>query len=310
MCIRDRAHAGILETDAAETVAAKLERAVPARPDKDWVCSRLRPLVGLEASLAGRDENFTAWLRFLEGLAASRPMVLFVEDLHWADDALLAFFEFLAVHVGAVPLLVIATARPELFAGSPAFAASGGRVTRVWLERLSDDETLQLVTALPEAAGVGDDVIAAIVHRAEGNPFYAEELARLLDDTALRDAQRLGGGAASLPGTVQAVIAARIDALSAGSKACLADAAVVGHTFWRGALVALGDGDAAKVDEALGELLARQLVRHVPESSMRDEDELAFCHGLVGDVTYHGLPRGVRAGKHAALAYWLSFIHI
>ncbi len=299
-----KAHAGILETDDAETVAAKLERVVAARPDKDWVCSRLRPLVGLEAPQAARDENFAAWLRFLEGLATSRPMVLCVEDLHWADEALLAFFEFLALHVGAVPLLVVATARPELFANSPAFAASGGRVARVWLERLSDEETMQLTKALPEAAGVGDDVIEVIVRRAEGNPFYAEELARLLDDTALRGVQRLVDGEASLPGTVRAVISARIDALSAESKACLADAAVVGHTFWSGALAALGGRDSAKVEEALDELLSRQLVRHVHESSMRDEDEFIFCHGLVGEVTYHALPRGVRAHKHAALAYW------
>jgi class 3 adenylate cyclase/tetratricopeptide (TPR) repeat protein len=299
-----KAQAGILETDDAETVAAKLERVVRTWPEKDRMLTRLRPLVGLEAPQAGRDENFAAWLRFLEELAASRPMVLCVEDLHWADEALLAFFESLAVHVGSVPLLVVATARPELFAGSPDFAASGGRVTRIWLERLSDEETLRLVTALPEAAGVGAVAIDAIVQRAEGNPFYAEELARLLDDTAPRDARRLVGGETSLPGTVQAVIAARIDALSAQSKACLADAAVVGEDFWPGALAALGDGNAAKVEESLGDLLARRFVRRVSESSMRDEDEFAFCHGLVGDVAYHGLPRGVRASKHAALAYW------
>jgi len=231
-------------------------------------------------------------------------MVLCVEDLHWADGALLAFFEFLAIHAVAVPLLVVATARPELFAGSPAFAASSGRVTRIWLQRLSDQETRQLVTALPEAAAVGDTVIEAVVRRAEGNPFYAEELARLLDDTALRDVRRLVGGEANLPGTVQAVIAARLDALSPESKARLADAAVVGHAFSSGALIALAGGDSVKVDEALRELLARQLVRPVRESSMQDEDEFAFSHGLVGDVTYHALPRGVRASKHAALARW------
>lgn len=301
-----KAHAGIRETDDAETIAARLERVIPAMPDRAWVCGRLRPLVGLDASPVGRDENFAAWLRFLEELAAARPMVLCVEDLHWADDALLAFFDFLVVHVGAVPLMVVATARPELFTRSPAFAASGGRVTRVWLERLSDEETRQLVTALPEATGVGDDVIAAIVRRAEGSPFYAEELTRLLDDTPLRDVRRLAGGDDPLPGTVQAVIAARIDALSAEGKACLADAAVMGHRFWSGALSALGGGDAAPVEQALFELLSRQLVRHVHDSSMRDEDEFTFCHGLVGDVAYHGLPRGARAKKHAALARWIE----
>ena len=299
-----KAHAGILQTDDAETAAARLEHAVPAGPDRDWVYGRLRPLVGLEAPQAGRDENFAAWLRFLEGLAASRPMVLIVEDLHWADDALLTFFQFLAARVGSVPLLVVATARPELVAADAAFIASGGRVTRIWLDRLSDEETMQLVAALPEAAGVADEVIEAIARRAEGNPFYAEELARLLDETALRDSPGLAVREAFLPGSVQAVIAARVDALSAQGKACLADAAVVGPNFWTGALVALGGGDAAQVEDALCELLSRRLVRHVQESSMRDEDEFAFCHGLVCDVTYHALPRGARAGKHAALAYW------
>ena len=298
-----KAHAGILQTDDAETVAARLERVVPAGPDRDWLCSRLRPLVGLEAPQAGRDESFAAWLRWLEGLAAARPMVLCVEDLQWADDALLAFFDFLAVHAGAVPLLLVVTARPELRASGPAFAASGGRATRVWLERLSDRETMQLVAALPEAAGVDDEVIGAIARRAEGNPFYAEELARLLGDTALRDLQRLESDAGALPRTVQAVIAARLDALPAESKVCLGDAAVVGHVFWTGALVALG-GDAVTVEEALSELLDRRLVRHVQDSSMRDEDEFAFCHGLVGEVSYHALPRGARARKHAALASW------
>ncbi len=299
-----KAHAGILRTDDAETVAARLERMVPAGADKDWVCGRLRQLVGLEAPPAGRDESFAAWLRCLEGLAAARPMVLCVEDLQWADDALLTFFDFLAAHVGTVPLLVVATARPELRASGPAFAPSGGRATRMWLERLSDRETMQLVAALPEAAGVGDEVIGAIARRAEGNPFYAEELARLMGDTTHRDLQLLESGAGALPRTVQAIIAARLDALSAESKACLGDAAVVGHVFWAGALVALGAGDAVTVEEALRELLDKRLVRRVQDSSMRDEDEFAFCHGLVAEVSYHTLPRGARARKHAALASW------
>ena len=299
-----KAHAGIVEGDDAETVAARLDRAIPQIPDRDWVRSRLRPLVGLESSAAGRDESFAAWSRFLEGLAASRPMVLCIEDLHWADDGLLAFFQYLAAAIGPVPLLLVATARPDFLESGRTLAAAGGRVNRLWLEHLSDTQTRQLVEALPEAAGVPAEVIETVVHRAEGNPFYAEELTRFLGDKAVGDVLPATGAQAPLPGTVQAVIAARIDALSPESKSCLADAAVVGHTFWTGALVALGDGDAASVKGALVDLLAKRLVRSVPESSLRDEEEFVFSHGLVGDVAYGELPRGARAGRHAVFARW------
>jgi class 3 adenylate cyclase len=125
-----KAQAGILETDDAATAEAKLERIVPEGRDREWLRNRLHPLVGLPAPQAGRDENFTAWLRFLEGLAASGLAVLVFEDLHWADEALLAFLEFFAGNVDDVPLLVIATARPQLFEKHPAFADSIGTPVR------------------------------------------------------------------------------------------------------------------------------------------------------------------------------------
>jgi class 3 adenylate cyclase/tetratricopeptide (TPR) repeat protein len=299
-----KAHAGIRETDDAGTAAEKLERVVPEGPGRDWICARLRPLVGLEAPHVEREENFAAWLAFFEGLAAALPLVLVVEDLHWAEDALLAFFEYVSVHAGASPLMVVGTARPEMFETGGSFAASAGRIARVWLDRLSDGETERLIAALPEAAALDRRVLDAIVRRAEGNPFYAEELARLWSDTALRDDLLGPAAAASLPLSVQAVIASRIDALSAKGKACLADAAVVGQSFWSGAIVALERGDEAIVEEALRELLTRRLVRHVPDSSVENEDEYAFCHWIVRDVIYRQLPRDVRAAKHAAVARW------
>jgi len=308
-----KAHAGIRETDDAGMVAGKLMRVVPDGPGRDWICDRLRPLVGLDAPHVEREQNFAAWLAFFEGLAAALPLVLVVEDLHWAEDALLAFFEYVSVHAGASPLMMVGTARPEVFETSPAFASSAGRIARIWLDRLSDGDMGRLVAALPEAAAFDRSVLAAIVRRAEGNPFYAEELARLSSDTALRDdppgaagAPSLPGavGGASLPRSVRAVIASRIDALSAAGKAGLADAAVVGQTFWSGALLALEGGDDLLVEQALRELLARQLVRHVRYSSMEGEEEFTFCHGLVRDVVYRQLPRDARAARHAAAARW------
>jgi tetratricopeptide (TPR) repeat protein len=222
-----------------------------------------------------------------------------LEDLHWADEALLAFVDYVAVHAADFPLLLVATARPAAFEQHPAFAASGGRVTRIWLDRLSDDETRALVTSLPEMDGRGAHTVDLVVQRADGNPFFAEELAKLLVES--------GGNAdlAALPQSVQAVLAARIDTLSPATKSTLADAAVIGVVFWRGALRALGAAAQASIDEGLLELESRQLVRAIRQPLLEDEEEFAFAHWMVREVAYGEVPRGVRALKHVAFAHWL-----
>ena len=299
-----RAHAGILETHDASMVAELLQRAVEDGPDHDWLCERLRPLVGLDAPEVEPGQNYAAWLRFLRDAAGRRPLVLVVEDLHWADEALLAFLEYVSLHAAGAPLLIIATARPALFGHHPSFAASGGRVTRMWLERLSDEQTRRLVASRPEMVGLDAATVDLVVRSAEGNPFFAEELASLLAERAPDAAGTVADRA--LPQSVQAVIAARIDALSPPAKATLADGAVIGVKLWRGALPPLGGRDAAAVDESLRELVDRQLLRPVRQSSLHGEEELVFRHGMIREVAYHELPRGARATKHAAFARWLE----
>jgi class 3 adenylate cyclase/tetratricopeptide (TPR) repeat protein len=293
-----QAHAGILETHDPETAAGLLERVVEEGPDHRRLCERLRPLIGLDAPEAEPEENYAAWLQFLVQVTAHRPLVLVLEDLHWADEALLAFVDYVATNAAGLPLLLVGTARPEVFERRPAFAASGGRVTRIWLDRLSDEETADLVASLPEMNGRGRSTIDLVARRAEGNPFFAEELARLLEDSG-------GEAAAGLPQSVQAVIAARIDALSPAAKVTLADGAVIGAAFWRGALDALGAEDAGPVDESLLELEGRQLVRSVRQPLIAGEREYAFAHGMFREVAYGEVPRGQRALKHAAFARWL-----
>ena len=111
-----KAHAGILETDPPEVATVKLDLVVPPGGERAWFRQRLLPLLGIEASSsAERGELFTAWRRFFEHVAATHPTVLVFEDLHWADPALLAFLEHLLEHAAGVPLLLLGTARPELF---------------------------------------------------------------------------------------------------------------------------------------------------------------------------------------------------
>ena len=185
---------------------------------------RLRALVGLPSSEASREENFSAWVRFCEGIAAKRPAVLVFEDLHWADDALLAFLEHLAARMASAPLLVVATARPELFERAPHFA-SCGPVTRIGLRPLTTGGDRR---AWPRSCSTGRraHAVGQIVEQCGGNPFYVEQSARLLADSSR----------APLPESVQAVIAARLDRLPSAQKALLGDASIVGTVFWSGAL--------------------------------------------------------------------------
>ncbi len=295
-------HAGILETHAPEQVARLLELAVDEGPDHRWICERLRPLVGLDAPDADLEENHAAWLRFFGQIAAKRPLVLVIEDLHWADEALLAFIDHVGLNLTDGPLLVVGTARPELLSRRQTFAASEGRVTRIWLDRLSEGETRTLVASLPEMEATEPATVAVVARRAEGNPFFAEELARLIADGSSDPA----GALSALPQSVQAVVAARIDALSPEAKSALMDAAVIGAAFWRGALEALTGPAGGSVAENLAQLADRQLVRRVRQPLVQGEEEYAFCHGMVREVAYGELPRAVRARKHVAFARWLE----
>jgi class 3 adenylate cyclase len=291
-----KGHAGIRDSDELAAVEAKLEAVLPPGADQEWFRQRLRALLGLPAPEAPREQSFAAWLRFFEGIAAAEPTVLVFEDLHWADAALLDFLEYLTSHLADVPLLVVGTARPELFERRPGFAA-GAAVTRVNLGPLSAGETARLVAGLLTEPGERASAVGEVVQRCGGNPFYAEQSARLLADTSLD---------LPLPDSVQAVIAARLDTLPADEKALLGDASVIGGVFWEGAVTALSKREPQDIEAMLSRLLEHRLVRRVRESSMEGECEYSFAHALAREVAYRQLPKAVRARRHAAAAAWLE----
>jgi class 3 adenylate cyclase/tetratricopeptide (TPR) repeat protein len=301
-----KAEAGILESDSAEVAATKLERTVaPDEQDRPWLIERLAPLVGIEApSPAERQELFTAWRRFLEGLAMWRPTVLVFEDLHWADQALLAFLEYLAEWSQGVPLLILCAARPELYERRPGWGAGQRNAQTIDLSPLSDEETAELVSHLTRTTVLGRDLERAIVERAEGNPLYAEEFVRLVADRRLEHAE--GSAEPALPESVHALIAARLDTLSPDRKSLLQDAAVVGNVFWVGALRDMSGRELEEIEAALHDLVRKELVRPVRTSSMEGEREYSFWHLLVRDVAYSQIPRSERIRRHRATATWIE----
>ena len=298
-----KAEAGILESDSPDVAAEKLDATIPPdEAERQWLLQRLAPLVGAEtASPAERQELFTAWRRFLEGLAANRPSVLVFEDLHWADDALLAFLEYLTEWSQDVPLLVLCAARPELYERRQGWGAGQRNAQTINLSPLSDSETAELVAYLTKRVVLSRELEQAVLERAGGNPLYAEEFARLLAD---RGGEAVDEG--ELPDSVQALIAARLDTLPAERKSLLQDAAVVGKIFWAGALVEIGAHSEAELELALHELARKELVRPARVSSMEGESEYSFWHLLVRDVAYAQIPRAERARRHRSAAAWIE----
>jgi len=316
-----KAQAGILEFDDPATVAAKLADTVAAvveePAERQWLETRLAPLLGLASDMEARTgtpeqaETFTAWRRFLEAVAARRPLVLVLEDLHWADDALLAFVRHLAEEARSVPLLVVATTRPELFDRDPDWGQGPpGRATTVTLAPLSDADTTRLIAALLGRAVARDGAHATLLGRIGGNPLYAEQVCRMLDDQGLleRDDRtvRLTAAETVLPDSIQAVIAARLDTLTPERRALLQDAAVVGTVFWSGALGAIAGRDPAATGADLEELARRAFIREVRGTSVAGEAEYAFWHNLTREVAYGQLPRTARVARHRAVAAWIE----
>ena len=300
-----KAEAGILDSDDQHAAAAKLAETVAAvfadDSERAWLDSRLAPLVGSGSGGAAvsREESFTAWRRFLEAMGARRPTVLVVEDLHWADAALLEFLEHLLDWSLPVPLFLLCTARPELFERQPSWGGGKRNATTISLSPLSTEESGRLLQLLLDRTVLPAETQSVLIERAGGNPLYAEQFARILEERG--DIEGF-----SVPETVQALVAARLDTLRPELKSLLHDAAVVGRVFWSGAVAAVAGRERQEARRELNELVHREFVRPVRVASIEGEDEFSFWHALVRDVAYQQIPRAPRAEKHVAAALWIE----
>ena len=285
-----KAHAGVYESDSPEAATEKLDSVLPEVEGLASLRTGLLRLLGIDSGQpASREESFAAWRRFFELIAAEGPTVLVVEDLHWADSGLRDFLRYLADSAAAVPLLVLCTARPELLEQEEGW----GDIVK--LAPLTGDATAQLLEALLTER-LEDDVKAAILERVAGNPLYVEEFVQLMADRGP------GGEMLAFPDSLQALIAARLDALDPEHKGLLQDAAVVGNVFWPGALAAMGCREAIESARALDDLTRKEIVRPASTSSIEGEEEYAFWHILVRDVAYSQIPRAERGRRHRSAA--------
>ena len=314
-----KAEAGILESDPPDEARTKLSRSIDAvvedPSERDWLLARLGPLVGLgEMGSAGdRSESFTAWRRSLEALATQHPLVLVLEDLHWADPVLLEFVEHLTDWTIDLPVLLVCAARPELYERAPGWGGGKRNATTISLAPLSDAETAVLISALLDRAVLPAETQRALLERAGGNPLYAEEFVQMLIDRGLLErgrAVRLREDVAGVPvpESIQAIIGARLDALGPETKTLLQDASVIGREFWAGALAMMGRVEPELVRTRLQEAARLELIRPVQPSSIKDDEEYGFWHLLIRDVAYAQLPRAERGTKHRAAAEWIAAV--
>jgi class 3 adenylate cyclase/tetratricopeptide (TPR) repeat protein len=245
--------------------------------------------IGESGEPAQADETAWAMRRLLERLARDRPVVVAVEDIHWAQPALLDLLDHLVVLSAASPILVVCLTRPELLEARPGWAIPHPGRSIMVLDALDEREARELAEHLGAS-----DLAEQIVRRAEGNPLFVEQLVAV------------GPEEGELPASIQAVLAARIDRLDADERMLLQRAAIEGRTFHAGALASLlPEPRRRAMPGSLVELARRGLIAG-DRPQFHREDAFRFTHALIRDVAYASVPKSLRAELHAGVADWLE----
>jgi class 3 adenylate cyclase/tetratricopeptide (TPR) repeat protein len=304
----------ISEDEEPATAHAKLQATLLEHildpEERGFVEPRLAHLLGL-ADHQARDQQdlFAAWRLFFERLAESYPTVLAFEDMQWADASLLDFVEYLLDWSRSSPIFVVTLARPELLERRPTWGAGQRSFTSLYLEPLSPQAMDELMTGL--VPGLPDAPREQILARAEGVPLYAVETVRMLLDRGLLvqegTAYRLTGpvGALEVPETLHALIAARLDGLSAEERRLLQDAAVLGKTFTQDALAALAGADA-EIEALLTTLVRKEVLGVQADVRSPEHGQYGFLQDLVRHVAYETLSKRERRARHLGAAAHLS----
>jgi class 3 adenylate cyclase/tetratricopeptide (TPR) repeat protein len=306
-----RMRAGIAEGEEPGSARAKLrsalERYVDDTDEREWIEPRLGQLLALEGQGEGdRSDLFAGWRLFLERLADRDPVVLAFEDMQWADASLLEFLEYLLEWSRSHRLFVLALARPELGERSPGWGTSTRNATTLSLEPLGQEAMQDLLDGL--VPGLPEDIRRQVLDRAEGVPLYAVETLRMLLDRGLLERHgseyRPTGPIDSLevPETLHALVAARLDGLSGDERRLLQDAAVIGKTFPREALVAVTSVPEADVDTLLAALARKEILSLQIDPRSPERGQYAFLQDLLRQVAYETMPRSDRKSRHLAVA--------
>jgi class 3 adenylate cyclase/tetratricopeptide (TPR) repeat protein len=309
--VRGRAR---LQEDADEpttraAIAAMLEQHVPDPAERAWIEPAMLSLLGLDAGV-GSQQLFGAWRTFFERLAASSPVVMVFEDLHFADAGLLDFIDQMLEWSRSAPILILTLARPELLERRPDWGAGKRSFVSVHLEPLSVEAMRELLAGL--VPGLPMAARDAIVGRADGVPLYAVETVRMLlaqgrlipDEGVYRPADDLSELA--VPETLTALISARLDELDSADRGLIADAAVLGQSFSPAALAAVSGIDDGSLEPRLRTFVRRELLVQQVDPRSPERGQYAFVQALIREVAYKTLAKRDRKIRHLAAARYFE----
>ncbi|MGH3019692.1 MAG: ATP-binding protein, partial [Gaiellaceae bacterium] len=301
--------AGIGDGDSVEVAHARLVGLLSGEEDADLVARKVAAAVGLGTGAVATEEASWAVRRLFEALARDEPLVVVFDDIQWGEETFLDLLEHVVGWSRGAPILVVCLARPELGDVRPGWGDGRPNAEPVLLEQLADDDCHLLVQRLLGEGELDEQVLAHLVERGGGNPLFIEELlAMLLDDGLL---ERENGrwsvagdvGAVPIPGTIQAVLAARLDRLPTDERRVIERGAVEGELFHREALTALlGEADLAM---PLEDLVRKDVLRPA-RGTLAGADAYRFRHLLIRDAAYSTIPKEVRAELHRRFADWLE----
>ncbi len=288
---------------------AGLERFVPDADERTWLGPRLGVLLGIgSVGSFPREDLFSAWTVFLQRIGEDRnPVVLVIDDAHHADDGLLQFVEHLLA-VGTFPCFVVLLSRPGLLEDNPTLATNR-RATVSHLPALDDREIATLLDGL--VVGLPDGVRESLVARSEGVPLFAVETVRSLIDRdlviprggqyVLADPDALDLDSIGAPASLQALIAARLDALDPEQRHLVERASVIGNVFSREQIAALCP-DLADLEAVLAGLMRQQILSQMASRFSADFGHYQFVQSVVRQVAYSSLSRRDRRAAHIAVA--------
>ena len=306
-----RMRAGIAEADqpveARRKLDAMLDRYLADDVERRWVEPRMAHLLGLDQAPPGtREELFSAWRTLFERTAELGVTAMVFEDLHWADPGLLDFIDSLLEWARSSAIMVVTLARPELLDRRPTWGAGQRNYTALHLEPLADEPMTALVSEF--VTGLTNDDTSRIVTRSEGVPLYAVETIRMLADRGVlavdNAGYRLVGdiGTLEVPGSLHALIAARLDVLPADERELLRDAAVLGTSFTLEGLATVTGEEAPTVEQRLRDLVRKEFLTLDTDPRSPERGQYGFLQGLIREVAYGTLSKADRRLKHTAVA--------
>jgi DNA-binding SARP family transcriptional activator len=280
--------------ESADAIRGLIEGA----DDASLVADVVAAAIGLRSQASVGEQGPWAFRRLLEVLAEPRPVLVVIEDIHWAEPLLLELLEYLSAWLTRSPVLILCLARPELLDAHPAWGGARANAGSLFLERLSDEDTLRLLDEDPEAARLGRAEHSRILEAAEGNPLFVEQfIATHHEDPELKD---------ELPSTIQALLAARLDRLAPGERTVIEHAAVIGREFWEGAVLHLLPAGAQPTAGGHIRTLVRRGLIQPDRTSLPGQEALRFHHVLIQETAYRRTTKRLRTDLHERFAEWLD----